>query len=201
MADIDKPDKPKKHTILVNDNRYQVEVDELTGSEIKGLDSVPAANTLFLEVPGPEPDRKIDDSETVELKSGLRFYDLPPIQRGDVLEDEIRLLESWYEDVGAESVTEGYWISVGVEVPDGWTAEKPRIGVIAPPDFPTNKPGGFWLTTPITLPNGGQIGAQRRQEERDWANICWQVQTWDPARDRLWRYFKAMERWFTEGWQ
>lgn len=197
----EKPDKSKKPTIFVNDNRHQVEVDSMTGAEIKALDGVPAANTLFLEVPGPDPDRKIDDSESVDLRSGLRFYDLPPIQRGDLLEDEIRLLESWYEDVSAESVPEGYWVSVGVMPPPGWSAEEPRIGVIAPPDFPTNKPSGFWVTTPLTMPNGGQVGGQRRQQERDWANLCWQVQTWEPSRDRLWRYFKAMERWFAEGWQ
>lgn len=71
-----------KHTIFINDDRHQVESDTLTGSQLKSLDGVPAGNTLFLEVPGPDPDRKIDDAESVELKSGLKFYDLPPIVRG-----------------------------------------------------------------------------------------------------------------------
>lgn len=72
----------KRYTIFINDRRYQVEEDVLTGGQIKALDGIPPGNTLFLEVPGPEPDRKIEDAETVELRSGLKFYDLPPITRG-----------------------------------------------------------------------------------------------------------------------
>ena len=72
----------RKYTIFINEHRYQVEEDALTGSQIKELDSIPPGNTLFLEVPGPEPDRKIEDAETVELRGGLKFYDLPPTVRG-----------------------------------------------------------------------------------------------------------------------
>jgi hypothetical protein len=72
----------RKYTIFINDHRYQVEGDVLTGSEIKALDSIPPGNTLFLEVPGPEPDKKVEDSESIELRSGMKFYDLPPISRG-----------------------------------------------------------------------------------------------------------------------
>jgi hypothetical protein len=72
----------RKFTIFINDHRYQVEEDVLTGSQIKALDSIPPANTLFLEVPGPEPDKKIEDAETVELRSGMKFYDVPPTTRG-----------------------------------------------------------------------------------------------------------------------
>lgn len=72
----------ERHTIFINDTRYQVEEDTLTGAAIKALDNIPPANTLFLEVPGPEPDRKIEDAETVDLRSGMKFYDLPPTTRG-----------------------------------------------------------------------------------------------------------------------
>ncbi|MGQ9572238.1 MAG: multiubiquitin domain-containing protein [Dehalococcoidia bacterium] len=72
----------QKHTIFINDVRHQVEEDALTGSAIKALGEIPPADALFLEVPGPEPDRKIEDAETVELRSGMKFYDLPPTTRG-----------------------------------------------------------------------------------------------------------------------
>ncbi len=72
----------KKHTIFINDNQYQVEEDSLAGAAIKTLGGIPPANALFLEVPGPEPDGKIEDAETVELRSGMKFYDLPPTTRG-----------------------------------------------------------------------------------------------------------------------
>jgi len=34
-------------------------------------------NQLFLEVPGPGDDRPIGLDETVTLRSGMRFYDVP----------------------------------------------------------------------------------------------------------------------------
>ncbi len=73
---------PEKHTIFINDHRYQVEREAMTGAELKAIDSIPPGNSLFLDVPGPDPDRKIDDAESVELRSGMKFYDLPPIVRG-----------------------------------------------------------------------------------------------------------------------
>lgn len=73
---------PRKHTIFINDTRHQVEEDALTGAAIKALGGIPPANALFLEVPGPEPDRNIEDAENVELRSGMKFYDLPPTTRG-----------------------------------------------------------------------------------------------------------------------
>lgn len=72
----------RQYTIFINDDRHQVEEDSLTGAQIKTLGAIPPANFLFLEVPGPDPDRKIDDAETIPLRSGLKFYDLPPITRG-----------------------------------------------------------------------------------------------------------------------
>jgi hypothetical protein len=72
----------EKHTIFIDDHRHQVDQDALSGAQLKALDAIPAGNSLFLEVPGPAPDRKIDDAETVELRSGMKFYDLPPIVRG-----------------------------------------------------------------------------------------------------------------------
>jgi hypothetical protein len=49
----------------------------MTGRELLDLDNVPVGNQLFLEVPGPAPDRPIGDNEPVELRSGMRFDDVP----------------------------------------------------------------------------------------------------------------------------
>jgi hypothetical protein len=69
---------PKKFTIFINDVRHQVEKSTMTGTELKQLGGVSAGNRLFLEEPGPKPDQPIGDAESVELKSGMKFYDLPP---------------------------------------------------------------------------------------------------------------------------
>lgn len=188
-----------RHNIFINDNRYTITEDSQTGAQLKGLDGIPAANTLFLEVPGPDPDKKIDDAETVTLKSGMRFYDLPPIGRG-ALEMELERLRTWYPGVTTERVPEGVWVSVEVLPPKGWVGDAPRIGVLTTETFPEQKPDGFWITVPMTTPGGTEItGPGREQGGRSWKKWCWQVQAWDAARERLWRYFKAMERWFVEG--
>lgn len=191
-----------RHTIFVNDNSYQVDEDAMTGAQIKALDDVPAGNSLFLEVPGPDPDRKIDDSETIELRSGMKFYDLPPTIRGDDLTEELALLKEWYEAVETEQLSDGgTWVAVDVLLPVGWVPERTKIAALVPSGFPGSHPGGFFIVCPLTLPNGSQLGSQREHLGRGWTHVCWQVQNWDPGRGRLWRYFKAMERWFAEGWR
>lgn len=191
----------KKVTIFINDHRYQVDKAALTGAELKTLDGIPSGNTLFLEVPGLDPDQKIGDADEVTLKSGMRFYDLPPIQRGEGLDEEVDALQGWYGDVRSHVVPDGRWVSVEATLPPGWQGQDPRIAAAVPLNFPEAKPDGFWITCPTVQPNGGQMGPQREEGGRQWAKVCWQVQVWDPARERLWRYMKAMERWFVEGYQ
>ena len=69
---------PQKFTIFINDVQFHVEKSSLTGAEIKALGSINAANRLFLEGHGSHQDTPIADNEVVELKSGMKFYDLPP---------------------------------------------------------------------------------------------------------------------------
>ncbi len=68
----------KHYTIFINDLQFHVDRDSMTGIELKVLGGVNPANRLFLEGHGSHPDRPIGDGETVELKSGDKFYDLPP---------------------------------------------------------------------------------------------------------------------------
>ncbi len=69
---------PKKFTIFINDVQQQLEKPTGTGAELKQLGGIPAGNRLFLEEPGPKPDQPIGDAEAVNLKPGMKFYDLPP---------------------------------------------------------------------------------------------------------------------------
>ena len=63
--------------IFVNDIRYEVHARELTGAQIATLGDVPDGNQIFLEVPGPGDDLPIGRHEAVELRPGMRFYDVP----------------------------------------------------------------------------------------------------------------------------
>lgn len=69
--------KAKQINIVVNDNHYKVTEPEMTGSQLKVLATIPAANGLFLEAHGHDDDIPIRDDEVVELKSGMKFYDVP----------------------------------------------------------------------------------------------------------------------------
>lgn len=78
QADIDAGrTKPRKFNIFVNDEKYRVSDRRMTGAELKSLSGVPEANHLFLDVRGPGEDRQILDDDTVTIKSGLHFYDVP----------------------------------------------------------------------------------------------------------------------------
>jgi len=65
---------PPHSNIEIDGKHFQVEQDALTGGALKALGGVPGDYQLFLEVPGPAPDRGIRDDEVVQLKSGQKFY-------------------------------------------------------------------------------------------------------------------------------
>jgi len=68
----------KKIPIFINDTKYFVTKDQMTGAELKELAKIPIGNRLFKEIPGEKPDQPIADDTVVELKAGDKFYDLPP---------------------------------------------------------------------------------------------------------------------------
>jgi hypothetical protein len=76
--DMNEKQGPKKFTVFINDVRYQLEQPSITGAELKTLGGIASGNRLFLEEPGPGADQPIADGDVVQLKSGMKFYDLPP---------------------------------------------------------------------------------------------------------------------------
>lgn len=67
----------KRINIFINDDRYAVADGKMTGRELMELAGVTEGNHLFLEVPGPDDDRPVRPEEEVDLRSGMRFYDVP----------------------------------------------------------------------------------------------------------------------------
>jgi hypothetical protein len=63
--------------IFVNDQPYFAPEPVMTGAEILAMAGLPAANQLFLEVPGPADDRPVLLDERVKLHTGMKFYDVP----------------------------------------------------------------------------------------------------------------------------
>ena len=71
-------DKPKHFDIQIDRQHFKVEAPSLTGAQIRQLPSPPIGpdRDLFEVVPGG-PDRKIADTDVVQMRDGLRFFTAP----------------------------------------------------------------------------------------------------------------------------
>jgi hypothetical protein len=69
--------KTKKITIHINDKPYHFDGATVSVAEIKQVAGIPAANLLFLEVPGPGDDLPVT-GDVITIKSGQHYYDMPP---------------------------------------------------------------------------------------------------------------------------
>jgi len=63
--------------IVINEEHFRAPQPVMTGRGLLALAGISDANQLFLEVPGPGDDRAIGLDEPVDLRSGMRFYDVP----------------------------------------------------------------------------------------------------------------------------
>jgi hypothetical protein len=65
--------------IHIDHVQYRVEAAQLSGAELRQLPSPPvtADRDLFLEEPGKEEDRIIQDGDKIQMKNGLQFYTGP----------------------------------------------------------------------------------------------------------------------------
>ena len=67
-----------KINIQINHQHFKVDLDEMTGAQLKALGGIPPDNLLFREVHGPGDDEQINNDTVVKLLNGDRFYDMPP---------------------------------------------------------------------------------------------------------------------------
>jgi hypothetical protein len=67
-----------KANIVINQQHYQVDTEEMTGAQLKALAGIPEGNLLFREVHGPGDDELIQNDTLVHLHNGDHFYDMPP---------------------------------------------------------------------------------------------------------------------------
>ena len=79
---------PNPHPIIIHidQKKYEAPKTPMTGAELRALAQPPLGSDrdLFLVVPGPADDRKIADSESVDLENGMHFYSAPTtINPGD----------------------------------------------------------------------------------------------------------------------
>lgn len=117
-------------------------------------------------------------------------------------EEQIARVREDFPQVAVVELAGGMrWVELDdLEIPPGWSPARSRIAMEVPADFPQSKPNGFFvepgLAAPPGFPQPPANGEQRHG--KSWAQVCYQPQTWVPERETLWRYIKAMLRWFAE---
>lgn len=72
--------KPHEFHIQIDRVHYTVTQSQMTGSELRQLPETPIGpdRELFEVVPG-HPDRKVGNSDTVEITDGKRFFTAPAL--------------------------------------------------------------------------------------------------------------------------
>lgn len=70
--------KPHTFKIKIDREHFEVTKEVMTGAELRALPTPPigAELDLFEVVPGGT-DRKLDNTDTVEIKNGMRFFTAP----------------------------------------------------------------------------------------------------------------------------
>ena len=200
--------KPKTRiTIHINDKPYHVDRSEMTGAEIKALGNVPPQNRLFREVPGQGDDIAIGDGDTIELKSGQKFYDLPVGVHGaptlaERLEPEIEKLRTEFGGCEVRPQPDGSVVlALGpVALDSGWGQAESRVFLVVPPGYPDQRPQSFFADGGLKLASGSEpkCSGQNTVAGEPATYFCWNPQVWDPSKDDLWKYAKLMAERFDE---
>lgn len=199
---------PATHiTILVNEKPYHVAKQTMTGAEIKTLASIPPDNRLFREIPGPGDDVFIPDSESVALKRGDHFYDLPRGVHGALtlaerIADEVAELVEEFGRCDVQPQLDGSVVLVvgPVTLPAGWAQGTSRIVLVIPPGYPDQRPTGFFADGGLALVGGTtpKCAGQAQIAGEQLTSFCWNPAVWDPSKDGLWKYAKLMAERFAE---
>jgi len=72
-----------ENTVIHIDNQqHKVDVTSMSGAQLKALAGRDATYQLFLEEKGNEPDRLIQDTDSIQLRNGMHFYTVPPATLG-----------------------------------------------------------------------------------------------------------------------
>jgi hypothetical protein len=75
----EKQHPPVHIPIQIDDTKYQVPSEQMTGAALRALPDpdVPEDRDLWHEVPGPRDDELIDPSKTYIVKPGSHYYTAP----------------------------------------------------------------------------------------------------------------------------
>jgi len=69
--------KRNRIRIFINDQAYFATDSAMTGAALAALGGVPSTNQLFLDTPGPGDDQPVAADATIQLRAGMKFYDVP----------------------------------------------------------------------------------------------------------------------------
>lgn len=193
---------PHELHIFIDNKKFDVTKNSMTGAELRALPSPPIAGDrdLWVQVPGPGDDRRIGDAETVELRNGMHFYTAPrTINPGDGLlpeVDEHYLVEKghkWEVVKGSDCL---YLILRGVPVASSkYSRSTTDVMIRIPFGYPMAALDMFYVDPPLQMASGGYPQRADHFEEhcgRRWQRFSRHLPTaWRPGVDGL-RGFLAL---------
>jgi hypothetical protein len=187
-------DGPEFTPIVIDDKEYKAPKEKMTGAELRALANPPIGKDrdLFLTVPGPADDKKIGDTEVVELKPGMHFYSAPgTINPGDFKlpeADEGHLADkgySWAVDQMGNLVIRGLPVS-------NQKYDKASVDLMVriPGGYPMTALDMFYVSPELKLRNGGwPVGAEVFEQHggRLWQRFSRHLQAspWRPGVDSI----------------
>lgn len=63
--------------ISINGEHYKLDTATVTGAHLLAIAGIPAGNQLFVDVPGNGDDDPVAPDQTLTVRSGMKFYDVP----------------------------------------------------------------------------------------------------------------------------
>lgn len=196
----EKEQSSNKVVVFFNDEKRELEGHEHTGASLYTAFGVPAVNKLFRDVKNPhDPDELIpNDSTVITVKSGDRFYDMPPGTVGEVailprIQTDVARIAEDYPGTKAERLPDNNILVIvpGCGLPGGWNKNITDVMFKLPPTYPNDRPV-FHVDASILLADGRKPGGAGEVEflGRKWMALCWNPTVWEMSRDTLWRYLK-----------
>jgi E2/UBC family protein E len=194
--------------IFFGRERFQVETDHMTGSELRRLFNVPADDFLY-RAHGPKVEGDpIGDTEEVALQDGEHFLSVPKDIRGGATDlglhprqqEEVDELEQRYGALALERDGADALVILDVPAP-GWTNDPLTVMVRIPAQYPDQRPDTIYIDAAAHPSSGRPIPRVMqpvRLADRQWNQISWHFTgAYNPSRHNLVDFVNSIQIYLT----
>jgi len=115
--------------------------------------------------------------------------------------EELEELKAEYADCTVTQQADGsFHVEIlNLPLPGGWNQGVTRILVVVPVQYPSAMPS-FFVDAPLRLADGRNPAGMGNTTvgNQAWSTFCWQPQSWDVSKERLWKFVKFILQRFME---